>query len=608
MAQPTLTEFLSNRALLALRLPAPERGGPFRRTFRLPAPVAGLAVFPDGACRRLQPGEDVWGKFDLVLAKPAETPLRFCFPDLRSADGFPVNAAATVSLSLAADRSDLLRDFCRTLLPGPGTFGTAELRAHVGPEIRRLLAEYVAARPARELSRADRTGDLPPLLRDGLERFLFDAGIRCGNVQDVALQSPEYDRQADAERRRAEEERRSARLLELKEERLRRLAGILKDQDVQSLLTRVPDDRLRGLLYAKLMEDDALQITAEDLLAKARDCGQEVVEVIYKAMETLLAAGASVDPAEIEASRAERVFLAAGRRVLEFTPDDDEPPRLHDFREPLRSVRIVETPRGELLVGGSRQHVAARPLEGGELLEYPLPNGRTVRGGINAVALDGDALYATHSEYGLARWDWRAPGAPAELLFPEVTRLHRTTRAVQIAGGRLIFASGPHVYAASVGSSEPPVKYVSSVESPVTCVAAAARTIFAGTESGAILCWKADAPDQPVVLVRRRDAILNLRLARICAIPHLLYSTRDLSVRARVIGQNLETAYESGGATVGILDAASDLVCASDAEGRRLFLWKTTSPARPARELEVWRQSDKPVLDLWIKKKRARSA
>jgi hypothetical protein len=75
-----------------------------------------------------------------------------------------------------------------------------------------------------------------------------------------------------------------------------------------------------------------------------------------------------------------------------------------------------------------------------------------------------------------------------------------------------------------------------------------------------------------------------------------------------VIGQNLETTYESGGAAVGILDAASDLVCASDAEGRRLFLWNATSPARPVRELDVWRQSDKPVLDLWMKKKRARSA
>lgn len=608
MAQPTLPEFLANRALLAMRLSSGERAGPFRRSFRLPSQTAGLALFPDGSCRLLRPGEEVSGKFDLVLVKSGEVPLRFSFPDLRSADGFPVTAAATVGLAPAADRADLLRDFCRTLFPFAGAFGTAELRAHVGPEVRRLLAAYAAARPARDLPRGGPAEDAAALLRDGLERFLFDAGVLCGSVQDLALHSPEYDRQAEAERRRAEEERRSARLLDLKEERLRRLAGILKDRDVQSLLTRVPDERLRGLLYAKLMEDDALQITAEDLLAKARDCGEEVVQVIYKAMETLLAAGASVDPEEVEACRAERVFLAAGRRVLELDPAGDEPPRVHDFREPLRSVRTVETPRGEFLVGGSRQHVAARALDGGDVLEYPLPNGRAVRGGINAVAIDGDALFATHSEYGLARWDLRAPGAPAELLFQDLTRPHRTTRAVQVVEGRLVFASGPHLYAVPVRSSDPPVKYVSSVESPVTCVAAAARTLFAGTESGAILCWKADAPDQPVVLVRQRDAILNLRLARICAIPHLLYSTRDLSVRARVIGQNLETAYESGGAAVGILDAASDLVCASDAEGRRLFLWKATSPARPVRELDVWRQSDKPVLDLWMKKKRARSA
>jgi len=179
---------------------------------------------------------------------------------------------------------------------------------------------------------------------------------------------------------------------------------------------------------------------------------------------------------------------------------------------------------------------------------------------------------------------------------------------VQMQEGRLLFASGHHVFSAPADASGEPVKYVSSIESPVTCIAAAARTIFAGTENGSIVCWKVDAPDQPVVLVRKREPIVNLRLARICAIPHLIYSARDLSVRARVIGQNLETSYESDGAPIGILDAASDLICATDGDGRRLLLWKSTSPTRPARAVEMWKHSDKPELDLWMRKTLARSA
>jgi hypothetical protein len=75
-----------------------------------------------------------------------------------------------------------------------------------------------------------------------------------------------------------------------------------------------------------------------------------------------------------------------------------------------------------------------------------------------------------------------------------------------------------------------------------------------------------------------------------------------------VIGQNLETSYESDGAPIGVLDAASDVICASDGDGRRLLFWKSTAPTRPARSVDIWRHSDKPVLDLWMKKTLARSA
>ena len=98
------------------------------------------------------------------------------------------------------------------------------------------------------------------------------------------------------------------------------------------------------------------------------------------------------------------------------------------------------------------------------------------------------------------------------------------------------------------------------------------------------------------------DPILSLRVASVCSIPHLVYSAKDLAVRARVIGQNLETAYESGGATVGVIDAASDYVCATDGPGRRIFLWKTTAPTSPSAEFDGWSYSEKPILDLWMKK------
>jgi len=610
MAKPTLLEFLANRSLLAVKISSAELAGFFRKSFRIPLNTTGLALFADGACSLFHEGQEVSGKFDLILAKHGEIQLRLVFADLRSSDGLPVSATASVAVELSLSRADLFRDFCRGLFNFPGTFGVADLKTHLAGELRRELASFVAGRTAAETHRADLAAPVGDLLKGSLERFLFDAGVRYERLLELAFVSAEYEQRTEAEKKRAEELLRSAQVIEKKEERLRRLAGILKDQDVQGLLTRVPDERLKALLYAKLMEDDAVQITAEELISKAKDCGEEVVQVIYKAMEGLLSNGASVGADEVESVNADRIFVAAGARVLELDPASDEKPRVHAFREPLRSVRYVDSPQGPFLAGGSKRNVFAAPVgEDAEAKVYPLPNGRPVRGGVNSIAFDGNHLYATHSEYGLAAWPVKSPGEPPDFLFEEITKPNKTTRAVQTdARGAILFASGSHIYSGFPGGAGSPVKYVSSIESPVTCIATAARTIFAGTENGAIVCWKLDAPDQPVVLVRKRDAIVNLRLAKICAIPHLIYSTRDLSIRARVIGQNLETSYESDGAAVGVLDAASDVICASDAEGRRVLVWKSTAPARPVREIEVWKQSDKPVLDIWMKKVRAKSA
>lgn len=609
MARLTLSEFLNDRNLLAIKISSHDLSGFFRKSITIPLHTAGLALFTDGTSALFSEGREVTGHFDLVLAKCGGSQVRLVFGDLKTSDGMALTATATMTLEVATSRLDLFRDFCRAFFNFPGTYSVQDLKGQIAPEVRRLLSVFMAERKAAELHRTDHAGSLGPHLQENLDRFLFDGGVRTLKILELSQISKEFEERHASEKRRVDEQRRSAEVMDKKEERLRRLAGILRDQDVQSLLTKVPDEKLKGLLYAKLMEDDSVQLTAEELVSKAKDCGEEVVQVIYKAMETLLSNGASIARDEVQTSTADRIFAATGNKVLELDADGGLQQRVYTFKDPLRSVRSLESARGAFLVGGSKRGVSTVRLDDTmEVLEYPLPPGGPVRGGVNSVAMSGDAIFATHSEYGIARWQADRPGDEPDMIYEEITRRSKTTRAVQMQDNRLLFASGSHVYAAPPDAATPPLKYVSSIESPVTCVAAAARTIFAGTESGSIVCWKLDAPDQPVVLVRKREPIVNLRLARICAIPHLIYSTRDLSVRARVIGQNLETSYETDGAAIGVLDASSDLICATDADGRRLLLWKATSPSKPARSIELWKQSDKPVLDLWMKKTPARSA
>ena len=63
-----------------------------------------------------------------------------------------------------------------------------------------------------------------------------------------------------------------------------------------------------------------------------------------------------------------------------------------------------------------------------EVLEYPLPPGGQVRGGVNSVAMTGDSIYATHSEFGLARWKADRPGDAPDMIYEEITRRSKTTR------------------------------------------------------------------------------------------------------------------------------------------------------------------------------------
>lgn len=536
MARTVLQGFLSDRNLLAIRLGSRDVLGFLRKSFTTPRHTTGLAFFADGTRRLLEEARPVEGTFDLVLAKNSDIPVRFQFRDLRTADGLPVTVSCEIRFAAAVEREEFFADFCRHLLPFPGTCSAEDLRDHAEPEVRRILSLEAASRPAAALRGADFVRTAGKQLLEGLERHFFDVGIRVRRLAGLEVAAPAAERASGGGR---------------------------------------PD--------------------------RSRDEG--AARAVHSAMKELRPGEFTLEPEEVGSSRADRLYAAAGSRVLEIDPSGVEPPRVHDFSIPLRSVRWAETPQGGLLLGGGRDRVAAI-LPGGakERLEYPLPAGRGPRGGINAIACTAGFLYATHSEYGLARWPADRPGIPAEILYPEITTPHRTTRAVQTVDGKILFSSGPHVILAPADGEGDPLKYISSIESPVTCAAAAAHTIFAATENGTILGWRMDAPDQPVVLVRRREPVLHLRLVRLRSTPYLVYATRDLSVHARVIGQNVEVSYETGGAPIGALEAADDILGASEAGGRLLLLWRADAPSGPWVRIDAREWLDKPILDLWMRK------
>ena len=127
MARLTLSDFLNDRNLLAIKISSHDLGGFFRKTLTIPRNTAGLALFPDGTTSLVAEGGEVSGRFDLVLAKRGECTVRLAFADLRSSDGLGLSASTSLTLELATSRLDLFRDFCRAFFNFPGTFSVQDL-------------------------------------------------------------------------------------------------------------------------------------------------------------------------------------------------------------------------------------------------------------------------------------------------------------------------------------------------------------------------------------------------------------------------------------------------------------------------------------------------
>src|SRR5579862_8182711 len=142
MAKLTLSDFLNDRNLLAIKISSHDLTGFFRKTITIPLNTAGLALFQDGEMAVYAEGSEVSGCFDLVLVKRGECSLRLSFSDLRTADGLGLSATASLTLELATSRLDLFRDFCRAFFNFPGTFSLQDLKSQVAPELRRLLSGY----------------------------------------------------------------------------------------------------------------------------------------------------------------------------------------------------------------------------------------------------------------------------------------------------------------------------------------------------------------------------------------------------------------------------------------------------------------------------------
>jgi hypothetical protein len=601
-----IQDWLSNRDMFARRVSSSEVLGLLRRSFQVPANTIAHVV-ENGNRRVARGGDQLTGRFDAVLIKTQETPVAFKVSGLKSRDGFGMNARVRLTLQLESFEPDRVEDFCRNFTAATSTTSSEDLRSYLDVDVRRALSEYISSHDAAELQNAQAGAEVEGGLRRALEGPLFGKGLSFRKLMELEFSSESWEKARDDQRRENEKIREHEAVLldqQRREEKLKRLASMMKGEEAQLIFREIKDERVKSMLYAKLMENDLADLTSDQVRAKMQQWGDDLIGVVLKAYAALGEApeGEISEPART--GRLEKLVVTAGSRILLFDPADFTGScRLIEAGFNLRSSKLHHAGGKPLLyAGGKRQIAAIDPDTTQQVAVYPLPQDKKPKGGVNATAIWKTRMFATHSEIGLIEWDLGKPGVPGAVLHAELTALAATVRAATVsAEGMFYFASGRTVYAMDLEKGGAPAALAPQTPSGVTAISLGERLLVAGCGSGsegALVTWDRRDPARALSVVRRNAPIGSVRLVSIGGVPHTLFTCRDHGVTARVLGQALETHYDAGEHSVILAEGGSDYVVAVDHSGRYLMSWDAARPTKPRAVLDLQAYTDQPVYDL----------
>lgn len=618
MSNTEMKDRLAERDVIAIRVSSAELDGFWKRQYDVPFDAVAWVTAANASPRLAKPGEKLSGEFSAMVVKTGAFGLSFRIPGLASADGLGCEASIEILVALDADNAGQVAEFVRGIPANVTRLVRDDVGRLLEVGLQRALAALARMHPMAKLLRPGELGDLNEEIGAALEGDLFRHGLVWkGLVGLPSFVSQEWQERVARERHEEAEIRKQEDILlrqQQQKEKVQQIAGKLKDGDIQTILAQVQDPKLRDMLVLKLIDQDLQNLSPGELAEAIGKWGDELVDTVGKFFAAIAPEDQDFKD-DLSAERAVEVWLAAGNLAIAFDPADlSKPSREVRFDESLRSVRVQALADGTFVLAGTKRGIFVADVTGkGAPRFYPFPSDVKPRGGANAAAIQGRWLFATHSEFGIARWDMERPGQPGELLYHEMTRQARTVRAVQPGGdGRVYFAAGNGVHRFDPENPGPaPTPLLPASRLPVTGLAVGNDNVYASTGSddrfprkeGAILVWKKCDPTRGREVVRRNDPILALNLAKIGSIPFLLYATKDHCVQSRVIGQNLEWPYEAGAYSITLVAGASDLICGIDRSGRYLLFWKAANRNRPDTVIDVGRCTPHEVYDLFLVRK-----
>ena len=573
-------EFFESPLAVALRARPSQLFGLLTKSVRLPPDRVGLVKRERGNRVLCRPGGEINERdvIDVLLVRLAPIRLRYESLTASSVDHHLCSVAVTLTVAPIAEASELA-SFDRAVV---GTAGYADhdaVKAYFLPHVAKAAAAAAEGRGVEVLLGTRSSDDVAAEMIEQLKGPAFTAGLQLEGPIDARFDSTAY---RQAQRARAEIQRRREEFAAQ-----RRIA-----QAVQQAQNARAEHLTALLAQLREQADRNPKIELADLI---RSFPETERGEIYNAL--FATCDGQMDTRSI--------VVGSGAELLVYEPTLLDRPveriTLPDRVGPVRSVHAHMDAAGErrLFVGAGTGVYELSIEDGKDVHTYAVEPPMNVRGGVNAVALVGDRIVASHSELGLLSWR-RGSDEPAEFLLRDQTRDADAIRGVQFVNGDLFFSIDARVV--QIQADDPnaePREFVGS--GSVITALCAADGVYAGNAEGEVLYWALDAPDQPQRLnsARRRPAE-SVVVLDFGTLQRLFYTDTSLAVLARVLGDTFTCRYEAGGQTLRRTEVASDLIVATNELRDRLICWRPGQPAKPYGVAQVARLTGRSIQDVCL--------
>ncbi len=541
----------------------------------MPPGVAALAWGEGGTTSVATAGRELRadGVGKLFFFKTEPRTLDYEFDSLTSRDGFEASAKVAIHVQLVPDRVEL-NAFCQAVLAGATGVTVERLREHCREAVRTATARFVKSRDAFDLVTVDAAGAFDSVIAEAFRPLGFESGLALGKDSRITIQSSDYARTRQNERVRAQrsqlaDETRQARELaaEARHSHLDSLAATLqKLREVSSTTGGVAAKELiktfstaeRGALYHALVAE----------------CGQ--------------------------ARRTDAIVLAAGEELLWFDPRAPQSPQrrltLDTPIGPLRSVRLAQRGSQSLLLVGGRSGVHLLAEEQDPRQSFAFQADRELRGGVNAAAVVGESLFATHSEVGLIRWSLRK-SSDFEFVLPDLFAGAKSIRDVQPdEDGAIWLAADRRVLRLTMETGASPL--VLTAPAVVSSLLVAGGSVFAGLEDGRIVRWLAAQPDLVETLRPAGGrAAESIAWVEGGGVPRLLLADGRQHLDLQVLGDAYRAEYRCEQCLRWGFAAADWVVGVNDRRDQ-VVLWRIDTPEEPFATIHVRKLCGRSIQDL----------